>query len=160
MDPERQCLFSNAICIGGGKPGWLKEGGIHTVALMIGSTVDACLLTRCEWLHMCFLTKRTLCHNAFARRVPCCLAQMILDFNPALLLCNAEVFTFIIPPSPSPQNSHPILLLREIDKLYHQKRDQVIWLKPAQYTMLVKKKGEGGESSFMRFFGFLSGLGP
>lgn len=121
---------------------------------MIGSTVDACLLTRCEWLHMCFLTKRTLCHNTFARRVPCCLAQMILDFNPALLLCNAEVFTFIILPSPSPQNSYPILLLRETDKLYHQKRDQVIWLKTAEYTMLVKKKREGGNLHLRDFLAF------
>lgn len=55
MEPGRQCLFSKAICIGGGKPGWLEEDAIHTVALNIGSAVDACLLTRCEWLHMCFL---------------------------------------------------------------------------------------------------------
>lgn len=45
MDPERKGPFSSAICLGGGKPVWLEEGGVHSVALVIGSPEDACPLT-------------------------------------------------------------------------------------------------------------------
>jgi len=103
MDPQRQWPFNYAFCISGGKPGWPEEGGIHTVALLIGSMGDACLLTCCEWLHLCFLAKRSPHHNAFARRLSYCLAQTVLDFNPAFLLYSAEVFTFTVPPPPPPK---------------------------------------------------------
>lgn len=100
MDPES--TSNNAICIGGDKPGWLVEGGIHTVALVTGSTVDGSPLTYCERLHMCCLAKGPPCYNAFASRVPYCLVQVILDLK-TVLLFHAEVFACAV--------SHPTLPL-------------------------------------------------
>lgn len=43
VDPERQFPFSDAFCMGGGKPVCLEEGGVHTIALVIGSVeMSAC----------------------------------------------------------------------------------------------------------------------
>lgn len=102
MDPES--TSNNAICIGGDKPGWIVEVGIHTVALVTGSTVDGSPLTYCERLHMCCLAKEPPCYNAFASNVPYCLVQVILDLK-TVLLFHAEVFTCAI--------SHPTLPLQE-----------------------------------------------
>lgn len=118
---------------------------------------DVCLLTSCKWLRMCFLAKGSPCHNSFARRVSYFPSQMILDFNLALLLCNAEVFTFTIPPSP--QKKHPILLLRDRQTLSSKNRSRDL-AQISRVHHVVKREKKRRKSSFMRFFGFFSGLGP
>jgi len=136
MDPGRQCTSNSAICIGGDKPGWLVEGGIHTVALVTGSTVDGSPLTYCERLHMCCLAKGPPCYNAFASRVPYCLAQVILDLK--TMLFHAEVFTCAIShPTFAPVRKKTLssYLGRQISFIIKEQ----IWREGVEYAMLFQK---------------------
>lgn len=89
------------------------------------------------------------------RRTPWCICQESpllpsttdSGFQPIFVVMQCRGIHFHNPSLPSPHNRHPALVHREIRILYHQKTDQVIWLKLAEYALflLLKKiRGEGG----------------